>query len=244
MSEDALALFALAPDHPVAQIRAAHLLSRLGRETEAAERLSVAESLPVEGVSPFRRESRAALMWAAENHPSWKFKYLAAVYLASAGEFSAADDLLAKAGDPEDATFMLFRALRRTGSARLADLLAAKRAGGGWRVGRELALHHQSTGDFASMLAVTYECLATSPGIEPIKVLHAKALLGAKHFNECLEYLERLEVPLPSMRDQLRQVWNMACIGEARAALARGDVKACDAALEKRKQKHPNLKGL
>ncbi len=235
MSEDALAIFALAPDHPVSQIRAAHLLSRLGKESEAAERLAAAEALSVEGISPFRRESRAALMWAADANPSWKFKYLAAVHLASTGESSAADELLAKAGDPEDATFMLFRASRRTGSARLADLLAAKRAGGGWRVGRELALHHQSVGDFASMLAVTYECLATSPNVQSIKILQAKALLGAKHFKECIEYLEGLKL-IPSPENvKLRHVWKKACVGEARAALSRGDVKACDAALEKRK---------
>jgi len=241
LAEDALSVFALAPDHPVAHIRAAHLLSRLGREREAYEQLAVAGGLPIDGVSPFRRESREALLWAAEKGGSWKFKYFAAVFLAYAGEDSSANELLTLAGDPSDAVFRLFRASRRKGDDRLADLMAAKHASDGWRIGRALANHFAETEQSKNMLEVTTEYIARYPDAHPLKLLHADALLRMGRFRECGEYLEEVTILPAETRGNARELWAKAWEGAARLALALGDISAADTALRKYAQWPENL---
>jgi tetratricopeptide (TPR) repeat protein len=231
--EDALALLALAPKHPVARIRAAYLLSRADREQDASAHLAAAAELPVDGVSPFRRESRPALMWAAEKGGSWKFKYLAAVFLASAGEDSVADALLDECGEQDDLVLRLFRASRREGSARLADLLAARKFSDSWRVGNALAKYYQSVEDAEAMLEVTSAFTPRHPNVQSMKLLHATALLLAERIPECCQYLEGVTILPAENSGNARDIWVKAWTAAAREALKRADIPACDEALRK-----------
>ena len=241
LMKDALALLALAPSHPVARLRAAYILHGLGKEKESAGELAAAAALGVDRVSPFRRESRAALLWAAKANDSWKFKYYAAVYLAYAGEDAAADSLLDSAGDQADAVFRLFRASRRKGEARLADLLAAKLSDDSWRVGRAIARHLEEIGDFDGMLAATTDYISRFPHIDSLKLLHASALLGTKRFLECGKYLESVTILPAETSGNARDIWAKTWVGAAREALARGDIPAADEALRMRSQWPENL---
>ena len=182
-------------------------------------------------MSPFRRESRAALLWAKEAHASWKFKYYAAVFLAYTGEDGAADALLDASGDPSDAVFRLYRASRRTGTARLVDLMAAKLSDDSWRVGRALARHFDEVKDGEGMLAATTDYISRFPHVHSLKILHATALLRTCKFAECGEYLQGVNLLPAEHGGNARDIWTKAWEGAARAALARGDVKAADEAL-------------
>ena len=233
LMDDALALFGLAQDHPIARIRAAYILKQSGKEEKALAELDASAALPVAGVSPFRRESRAALLWAKDAHTSWKFKYYAAVFLAYTGEDEAADALLDASGDPSDAVFRLYRASRRTGTPRLADLMAAKLSDDSWRVGRALARHFDEVKDGEGMLSVTTDYASRFPHVHPLKILHATALLRTCKFAECGEYLQGVKLLPAEHGGNAREIWTAAWEGVARAALLRGDVKAADEALRK-----------
>ena len=133
----------------VGSIRLAALLERTGRTDEARAALEAAAKRPIAFSLPFRGESIPALEAAAKAHPSWKFGYYAAVALAANGRDAAADRHLDACGDrPDDPIFYLYRASRRTGSDRLADLRRAQRLGGGWRVGHALCRHFAEAKDW------------------------------------------------------------------------------------------------
>ena len=55
--------------------------------------------------------------------------------------------------EPDEATFYLYRAGRRIGAARLADVVAAERCGGGWRVGLMRYRYEADAGETDAALA-------------------------------------------------------------------------------------------
>jgi beta-mannosidase len=242
LMEDALAVLALVPEHPIARIRAAYILDGLGRKDESAEQLRIVSTiLPIAKVSPFRRESRAALLWAAKASDAWQFKYFAAVYLAATGEGAASDALLDAAGDPSDPVFLLFRASRRKGPMRLADIIDAKLSRDSWRVGRALAQYFDEAENAESMLSTTKEYIARHPDVHCLKLLHASALLRSERFAECAEYLKGVKILPAETSGNARALWEKAWEGVARQALDRGDIKASDEALRNRSQWPENL---
>ena len=203
--DDARKLFSLAgANRPIARIRAAYL-------AKDASALSSVAALPAEGVFPFRRESLAALRWAAKTHGSWKFKYYLAVALASFHLDSEADRILASCGDgPDEAVFYMVRAARRSGKERLHDLERAKSLGDSWRVGLALARHFDAEKDYAGKLAVAKEYVARFPGSNPLQLAYADALVKNRLFKEAMEFLEGVTILPSEHSNNATGIWHEA----------------------------------
>ena len=204
LRENALELFALAGENPIALVSAAHL-----RKDAAA--LAKAAALPVSGVFPFRRETLPALRWAAKSDGNWKFRYYLAVALASFHLDAEADALLDGCGNkPDEDVFYLFRAGRRSGASRLADLLRAKELKDSWRTGRALCRHFAQTGDWAQMLGAAQECDRRFPGRSPIQIARATALVRCGRPKDAIEYLETQTVLPSEFGDDAMEIWHEA----------------------------------
>jgi len=200
LQEDARALFRLALPDP----RASIALARLENRAPAAD-------FKVAGVFPFRRETLPALRWAAARDASWKFKYLLAVQLAFFRQADEADRLLAACGDaPDEAAFYLYRAARRTGKARLADLTRARDLDGSWRAYRALAAHYAEADDWAHAYAVAKTGVAKHPTANPLQIAYAQALVKTGRYRECLDFLAGVKILPSEHRGSATEIWQAA----------------------------------
>ena len=173
--------------------------------------------MPVKFVFPFRRETLPALEWAAKENDSWKFKYYLALFRAANGEEDGADALLDACGAPDDATFYLYRAGRRIGAQRLADVLEAERRGGGWRAGLMRWRCESESGETAAALATAARLISSYPDVNPVKLAYAKALLSAQRFADCVQYLEGCTILPSEYGENANDIWREACYASARA---------------------------
>ena len=172
--EEALELFGYAANKPIARIRAAAANNFLGRRDAALADLEAASRLQAGFAYPFRRESRAALLWAMGQHESWKFRYWAAVFLAANGEVEKARSMLSVIQNADEDIFYLYRASLEKGVARMKDLYTAKSLNPSWRVYRDLAAHWLEENDAEHMLRETTEGIARHPQSNPLQMAHAR----------------------------------------------------------------------
>ena len=169
---------------------------------------AAAKKMSVSGVYPFRREELKPLRTAVGADGHWKFRYLLAVLQAAFDEGAAADQLLdGCANEPDEAAFYVYRAQRRTGAARLADLRRAQTIGDSWRVGRALAEYFEGSENFPQMLCETTNYLKRYPDRNPLQIAHARALLKTKRYQECLSYLETVKLLPSEHRDSGTEIW-------------------------------------
>ena len=202
----------------------------------------VAASLSVRGAFPFRLSSLPALKRMAERTPSWRFSYLEAVLLASLGRDAEADALLAACADaPEEEVFYLYRAKRREGAARLADLDRALACRPTWRTGlarygffaeaKEWAKAHAALEPFAAALA----------NVDAFKIAWARSLAEGGRYREAVDYLRGAKVLPSEFGDNAYGAWQRAWQGLADEARKRGDEAAAKAAEAERDSYPENL---
>ena len=239
--DEAKELFGYAAS-PIAKIRLAYLLHRAGGDAETVGKaLEAAAASPMAFALPFRRETRAALEWAATAHPSWKFRYLLAVQLAAFGGDAAADKLLDSCDEADEAVLFQYRAGRRKGEAKMSDLLRAQALGDGWRVGRDLAAAYLADGNADAAATLTLDYLSRFPGNDALEMLHARALCALTRFEEAVSFLEKMQI-LPSEHgNNAHAIWQEAWKGVARQAIAAGDAAKADHALERYREYPENL---
>jgi hypothetical protein len=209
-NDEALKLYAMAPDYPIALYRRAYLLFRQGGEYRPL--LERAESLSVRAVFPFRVETVPALEWAAGQSDKWVNRYYLAILYAFTGDDSKASALLDKCGDtPDDAVFYMARANFRKGEERLKDLLHAERLEKSWRAGFALVRYYQETQQHEAMYGKAKEYVALYPANDMLGLKYAAAMLLTKKFRECTVFLAGLNV-LPNEgayegREVYRKAW-------------------------------------
>lgn len=197
LTADARAFFSAADASVVADVR---------RGDYAAAR-----ARPVSGVFPFRRETLRPLEQAVARDGHWKFRYLLGVLQAFLGRDKEADALLDGLGnEPDEAVVYQYRATRRTGAPRLADLERARLLGDNWRLGRQFVDHYESATNYPAMLTATSRYIEKYPTCNPLQISHGRALLKNKRYRECLDYLKNV-VLLPSeTRDTGTAIWHEA----------------------------------
>ena len=170
-----------------------------------------ARKMPISGVYPFRREELKPLRLAVERDGHWKFRYLLAVLLAYFDDGEEANTLLDGCGsEPDEMEFYLYRAMRRSGEARLSDLRRAQGIGDSWRVGRALAEYFEAKGDFDRMLFETADYLVRYPGNNPLQIAHARALLKKMQYRDCMEFLRTVNLLPSEHRDSGTEIWHAA----------------------------------
>ncbi len=203
--DEARELLSHAPKHPIAAIRRAYL----DRDAAALGRVT---AMPVAFAFPFRRETLPALEWAAKESGSWKFRYYLAMFKAANGDQDGADALLDSCGgEPDEATFYMFRAGRKIGEAKLADVVEAERRGGGWRASLMKSAHFSAKGDYAAALDAVERIHAQYPNVTSVKLAYAKALLDAGRAADCVAYLEKSTILPAEVGDNAGDIWRDAC---------------------------------
>ncbi len=226
LDDEALELFSWAPKSPIAHLRAAYLHSRHGNGELAAAERAAAAALPAANVFPFRRETRAALLWAVDTGDSWKFRYWAAVQMAANGEGKKADELLESVRDADEDVFYLYRASRRKGDARRNDILKALSFKKTWRAYRDLAQHEDAEGTPKGMYRAACDGLALDPKRNPLQMAQARALVKLGHFDEAVACLEKMKILPSECADNAHAIWVDAWKGKEEAARKRGDAAA------------------
>ena len=197
LEDDAREIEVCAGDYPLAKIR-------LG-DYEAAARL------PLPLLFPFRREDLPVLDRAMASHPSWKFRYYRAVLAASFGDDATADRLLASVGDvPDEWSFYLYRASRRSGDSRLADLKRAESLSSDWRIGRALAACHAEAGRWGESEAAAKRFLDVNPGCNQLQIAYARALNGCGRWRDAVEFLKGIVVLPSEFGDNACDIWQEA----------------------------------
>ncbi|MDR1602144.1 MAG: DUF5107 domain-containing protein [Tannerella sp.] len=220
-TDEALRLYALAPDYPVALYRSAYLLFRQG-DNRCDSLLRKAESLPVGMVFPFRTETVPALEWAAGKSGKWVNRYYLAILYDFLGEDEKASKFWEQCADtPGDAVFYQARAQFRTGEERLKDLLRAESMEKSWRTGLALIRHYQETKQYDAMYEKAKEYATAYPGNDMIGLKYAAAMLQQKKYRECTGYLSRLNV-LPNEgayegRTVYRKAWLFSALENVQA---------------------------
>ena len=240
LKEEASELFGYATN-PVAKVRLAYLAHVSGDDAKAAKALDAAAASPMAFALPFRRETRPAMQWAATAHSSWKFRYMLALQLAAFGDDSAADKLLDSCDDADEAVLFMYRAGRRKGEAKMADLKRAQALGDGWRVGRDMAAQHLADGNADAAAALALDYLSRFPGNDALEMLYARALCAQEKYDDAVSFLEKMAV-LPSEHgNNAHAIWEEAWKGVARKALEAGDSAKADRALERYREYPENL---
>ena len=201
LCDEARELLAAAGEHPIARLS----LAFMARDASALDGVA---AIPTSFAFPFRRETLPALEWAARTNGCWKFKYYLALFKAANGDADGADALLdACADEPDDPAFYLYRAGRKIGARRLADISKAERYGGGWRAG--LMRCREEHGEKA--LAAARRLHAAYPRVNQVKLAYAKALLEAKRYAECVKFLEGCTILPSEFGENAMDVWRAAC---------------------------------
>jgi tetratricopeptide (TPR) repeat protein len=239
--DEALTLYALAEDYPVALYRSAFLLSRQGdgRHTELLQR---AESLPVRMVFPFRTETVPALEWAVAHSDKWVNKYYLAVLYSFLGENEKATTLWEQCGDtPDDAVFYQARAQYRIGEDRLKDLLRAERLEKSWRTGLELVRHFQEEHRYDEMYGKAKEYFTDFPDNYVLGLKYAAAMLATKRYRECTGLLSSLNVLPDEGASEGRTVYRKAWLFCALDNIEKGNFSEALADLEQSKLWPENL---
>jgi len=161
-------------------------------------------------VFPYSRDHLAALDWAIESNDSWKFKYLRALLAAYFADEAKADALLSDCDGADDPAVFLYRANRRKGAARLADLKRAQALGDSWRVGAALADHFAQVNDYKAVLATTENYLKRFPKSNPIEIRQAKALNALGEYRRCVDFLMDVAILPSEFGDNAVDVWQEA----------------------------------
>ncbi len=239
--EEALELFGYAQGDAIALIRAAYINSLFGRGDVARKELDAAIKLSAGGVFPFRRESRDALLWSAENGKSWKFRYWAAVYLAFAGEDAKADKILDAITDADEDVFYLYRASRRAGESRLADLKEALKLKASWRAYRDIANYYAEAKNVKEMLTAASKGVALYPDKNSLQMAYARALVENKRFKDAADYLATVKILPSEYSNNAHSIWVDAWKGIEAQFRAKGDVKAAEAARLRSEEYPENL---
>lgn len=240
--DEARELFGLAPKNIIAQVRRAYLEHCAGDESAAKDALEDAAGLSVRFAFPFRRNTRAALEWAAKGGKSWKFRYLLAVQLAAqCAPAEEVDGLLASCEDADDAVLFHYRAMRRAGAERRADLQRAAAIEDGWRIGRDLARSYAEDKDWDAASRTAHDYLERNPGNNQLEMVYVKALCGQRRFDDAVAYLEGMSVLPSEYSNDAHSLWEEAWAGVARQALTAGDAAKADAALLRRAEYPENL---
>ena len=205
LNEEVRELLGFAGEHPLSLLWQAFL------ERNAAALARIA-TRPVAFAFPFRREMLPALEWAAQGNASWKFKWYLALFKAANGDADGVDALLdACGGEPDEATFYLYRAGRRLGARRLADAQKAENLGGGWRAGLICYKCETEAGETDAAIATATRLQKEYPHVNTVKLVYAKALLAAKRYADCVNYLGQIVVLPSEFGENATDIWREAC---------------------------------
>lgn len=176
LTDDALALIAHAPQHPLLAVWQAYL-------TKDETALVNAAAAGPEFVFPYRTETVPPLQWAVAKNNHWKFKYYLALNYWGIGRVEEALQLFNACGsEPDYAPFYTSRAFLLKGkddTQQLADLQKAKTlTPGDWRNWSRLMEAYEGMPDVKTALQISTEACIKFTGNYNLALQHARMQLA------------------------------------------------------------------
>jgi tetratricopeptide (TPR) repeat protein len=189
-TREAMAIFDLAPNNPVALLLRAYHSPDGGDEW-----MEKALSMPVGGVFPHRHETCLMLEDGIRKNGNWKLKYYLALVHWNMGNLPRAQDLFAQCSDePDYAPFYLARAqLMHSDSAMAAHALdrAFFLAPEDWRVGLARINACLDEKDYTGALETAFQIHRKYPENILLGLKYAEALIGAGRHRNAVSFLEK-----------------------------------------------------
>ena len=221
---EAIAILKLAPKHPMVLLWLAHLDAE-----NSTDYLHEALKLPVDLVFPHRIESVTMLNELISKTPQWKLKYYIALIYWNKGLIEEAKNMFSKCGSEPDASLFyltktkLFADDKDVAGAALQNAYSI--SPNDWRVNMALIEDYLVKHKFetAAKKAKTY--LKLYPEKSLFGMHYAKALMGLKKYDTCIDFLNKFNV-LPYEGATIgRTMYHEACIKAAYDALQKKNFK-------------------
>ena len=231
LAEEALEQYGYAKTSPIAAIRAAYLLHKLGKESESSAMLKELVGRKAAYVTPFRRESRPALEWANEtaHDLTWKIPYFLSVYLEGRREGERARELLNGIAKADEAVFYLHRLNREPNAEqKWADVEMLKTFPDSWRTGCAIANAYRAEENLDAACDVLADYLKRYPHQNCIELYYAQLLYKTGRYDTLISYfLDDPDVHIkPSEYGGSAGWWiENACADLCKKALAAGNEK-------------------
>ena len=218
---EAVAVFDLTTDNPIALLWSAHLSPEHGDLW-----MEKALSLPVEGVFPHRFETCLMLEDGVRKNGNWKLKYYLALVHWNMGNLPQAQDLFAQCGDdPDYAPFYLARAqLMRNDPAVAAHSLerAVLLAPEDWRVSLDRINACLEKKDYTCALETATRIHRKHPENTVLGLKYAEALIGAGRYGNAIAFLEKFNALPAEGATAGRMLYREAAMRAALNACAKG----------------------
>ena len=196
LKEEAVKVLEQVTDYPAIHYWLAWLCREDGQKSR--DYLEKALGASPEFVFPYRTETLGVLDWAAEQQPSWKTDYYAALILWNRGRDEEALERLEKWEDqPQFAPFYYARACLKglyedAGVREMQKALAVDP--GQWRIYRELADIYNHRNELQAALEITEKAHVKFPGNFILDIAYSKALTNTEHYEQSLDVLANTNI--------------------------------------------------
>ena len=234
--EESLAVLLLAPEHPEVYYWIAFIKSKL-KHADGASYTEKANTLSSQLVFPFRQSTSTVLRWAIEHSNSWKPKYYLALIYWNRNNLAKAKELFTECGAPDYAAFYAAKAALFADNNYVAYIRrAAELEPKEWRYGKLLVDRQLEEDKLQEALTTAREYNKKFPNDFRINMLLAKTLLLTKHYKDCSDLLEKINIlPYEGSTDGrrlYREAWMMQAIDH----LKRGKLRDATAAIDKSRE--------
>jgi tetratricopeptide (TPR) repeat protein len=205
MTDEALLMLDLAPEHPMVQVWEAWLLEKSGHEPEAVDKLMMAADESPYLVFPFRPEMVEIFSWANQVIPDWKWLYYEALVCWQNNQLSLARSLFDKCGLlPDYAPFYLAKARLFSDDKQVAAE-AVREAylidPGSWRCSMEMAKLQVREQRFREAEQTAVKNFKENPDNCVIGLHYANVLFLNDEYQKTLKILSHIEM-LPAESDK------------------------------------------
>ncbi|GAA3582408.1 DUF5107 domain-containing protein [Snuella lapsa] len=223
-SEEALKILKLAPEQPMVLLWSAFLDKGNGTDY-----LNKALNQSVDLVFPHRIESVDMLQHLISENDHWKLNYYLGLIYWNKGLIAEAKKAFEACGNLPDApVFYLSKAKLFTDQNQLVgDLLekAYRLEPSNWRVNMALIEHYLEKNELEAALKKAKKFLKLYPEKSQFGMHYAKALIGLKKYDACIDFLKTFNV-LPYEGATIgRTIYHESCVRAAYEALRKNNYK-------------------
>ena len=224
-SDEALHVFSLCQNSPIALLWQAYL-----DKNNSGKLIEAAVSLPINMVFPYHGETSTMLDALAVQNKNWKIKYYDALVKWNLGLTEEARQLFEDCGDePNSVIFYLAKAklFIENGDQYLKAISRAREIDSdNEQVNVAWIQYYLKRKEYAEVEKLSLLNFEKNKEKSGFGLFYAKALLGNQKYNECIAFLENLElIPFEGSTDG-RTIYYEACLRSALNSYKKGDFKS------------------
>ncbi|MDN5200292.1 DUF5107 domain-containing protein [Fulvivirgaceae bacterium BMA10] len=197
LNEEAIALFNMTDQNPVAQFWLAYL--NRSNENNAQKYIETALSIPPDFVFPFRRETLSVFAWVLTKDQDWKTKYYTALNFWAKNRTEEAAELLASCGEePDYFAFYLARANLLNKIKKIDQEEDIKKAmelaKDDWLVWNQLTHYYKNQEHYTEELKIAGGAFKKFPGNYNLGLNYARSLLHNDMYAKCIKVLSDINI--------------------------------------------------